>query len=423
MTSGASSVAELAEVSLVSEDMSQQPFDYFAQLVENAPVLWSTRQKAWFVSRYDDVSHALRNDSFGSDRVGPYLASRIPEADRERFDRMFAILARWLVFLSPPDHTRLRGLVHKSFTPRRVKTLQAKAQEIATDLAAAVNAKLRAGETVDLMADYCMPLPGQMIAGMFGVPVEDGARLKHWAEELGLFVNGALRDPDRNERVAQAMSEFEVYLLELIEKYRREPADNILSGLVEANDQDGTLTELELLATCTLILDAGYKTIQTAMTNAIYLLMDSPEDWDRLAAEPALAMTAVEEFMRFMGPGNVIVRRADEDMEIGGEKISAGDRVYLLTGAANRDPRQFERPDELVLDRRDNQHLMFGQGIHFCLGASLARMELVAGLRTFVSTVERPELAVDPAELPWHRTLILHGMSALPVRRRGGAES
>lgn len=292
-------------------------------------------------------------------------------------------------------------------------------------LATSLRDRLNAGETVDLMAEYAMPLPGQMIAGMFGVPIEDGARLKKWAEELGLFINGFrvgnLDRADRDERVANAMHEFEEYLLGLIEGYRREPADNILSGLVEANDNDGTLTEVELLATCTLILDAGYKTIQNAMTNALYILMQSPDDWDRLASDSAVAMTAVEECLRFLGPGNVIVRRAVKDIEIGGEHIEAGSRIYLLTGAANRDPNQFEEPDQFRIDRRDNQHLMFGRGIHSCLGSSLARMELVAGLTTFVREIDRPELAVDPAELPWHRVLILHGTDSLPVRRRAAA--
>lgn len=407
----------LAQVSLVTPEMSADPFAYFAELVERAPVLWNARQRAWFVSGYDDVSAALRDESFGSDRVGPYLESRVPAGDKERFTHLFEILGRWMVFLAPPDHTRLRGLVHRSFTPRRVKALKGRAADIAAELADSVAARLAAGETVDLMADYCVPLPGQMIAEMFGVPVKDGVRLKGWAEELGLFVNGSLNDGQRNERVSAAMAEFEGYLLGLIARYREQPADNILSGLVEANDADDTLSELELIATCTLILDAGYKTIQNAMANAILVLMQSPGDWERLATDPTVGVAAVEECLRFLGPGNVIVRRASRDIELRGERIAAGSRVYLLTGAANRDPAKFEDPQTFRIDRRDNQHLMFGQGIHFCLGASLARMELAAGLTTLVQRVPRFELAIDNVDLPWHRVLILHGIEALPVRR------
>jgi cytochrome P450 len=407
--------AELASVDLTGPEISADPFEYFARLRVEAPVFWNTRHRAWLVARYSDVVNAMRDDAFGSDRVGPYF-DRVKVADRQRLDRLVGILSRWLVFLSPPDHTRLRGLVHKSFTPRRVNALKGRAEEIAEDLAADVARRLKAGETVDLMAAYCMPLPAQMIAGIFGVPVEDGVKLKAWAEELGLFINGALGDPDRDERVAAAMAEFEAYLLALIEHYRKEPADNILSGLVEANDRDGTLSELELLATCTLILDAGYKTIQNAMNNSLLVLMDNPDSWDRLKREPELTGSAVEECLRYYGPGNVIVRRAVRDVTLGDHAISIGDRVYLLPAAANRDSEAFENAEEFMIDRVHNPHLTFGQGIHFCLGASLARMELSVGLAAFLRLVDRPVLAESPSELPWHSLLILHGTEALPVR-------
>lgn len=408
----------LDKVSLTSPELAVDPFPYFEMLVEDAPVLWNTSMKAWLVSRYDDVSAALRDQDFGSDRVGPYLASRVPAEDRQRFERMFDILASWMVFMGPPDHTRLRGLVHKSFTPRRIRLLQGKAEEIAQRLAGAVKSRLDAGETVDLMADYCVPLPGQMIAEMFGVPVEDGVRLKGWAEELGLFINGALADPERNERVAAAMAEFENYLMNLVRQYRREPADNILSGLVEASDDaDGTLSELELIGTCMLILDAGYKTVQNAMANALLTLSSSPADWQRLGSDPSVTGSAIEECLRFLGPGNVIVRRAATDIELGGQRIEAGSRVYLLTGAANRDPRRFGDPQTFLIDRKPNAHLMFGQGIHFCLGTALARMELGAGLTALTRTIDPPVLAVAQEDLDWHRVLILHGIDALPVRK------
>jgi cytochrome P450 len=409
--------ADLARVSLVSDEIAADPFPYFAQLVDQEPVFWNERQRAWLVSTYDEVTEAFRNEGIDADRIGPYVASRVPEEDRERFSRMFDILGRWLVFLSPPDHTRLRGLVHKSFTPRRVAVLQEKVEGIATGLARDLRARLEAGEnSVDLMADYCVPLPGQVIAEMFGVPVEDGARLKGWAEELGLFINGALGDPQRNERVAVAMAEFERYLKALVERYRKEPEDNILSGLVAANDNDDTLNELELIATCMLILDAGYKTIQNATANAMLTLMQAPDAYERLAAHPELIKSAVEECLRYSGPGQIIVRRANRDLELGGQRIEKGSRVYLLTGAANRDPSKFEAPQEFRIDRAANPHLTFGQGIHFCLGASLARMEMAIGINTLLQELPRLELAVPPQDLKWHRVLILHGVESLPVR-------
>jgi len=415
------SFPDLAEVSLVDCQVKANPYPYFAELVEKAPVLWSSRMQAWLVADYELVSAALRNPDISSDRIQPYLESKIPEEDRERFSRMFEILGRWLVFLGPPDHTRLRGLVHKSFTPRRVRQLKDEADGIATELAQKVKARLDAGETVDLMSEYCNPLPATMIAGLFGVPLEDGYRLKGWAEELGLFINGALGAPERNNRVAKAMAEFEEYLLEQIARYRQEPADNILSGLVEANDNDGTLTEVELLATTMLILDAGYKTVQNALNNSLLMLLQSPEDWERLASDQSVSVSAVEEFLRMVGPGYIVVRRVGKDMEFGGQHLKEGQRVYLLTGAANRDPKVFENPQTLKIDRAENPHLAFGQGIHFCLGASLARMELSAGLEALVREIPCPELAVPTEDLKWHDVLILLGVDALPVRKRSTA--
>ncbi len=412
--------ADLAQVSLVSAEMCADPFDYFAALVDRAPVLWNQRHRAWLVSRYQDVVSAFRNDGIDADRIGPYMTSRVAPEDRRRFQHMFDILSRWLVFRSPPDHTRLRRLVHKSFTPRRVAMLRDKTRDVAARLAFDLRRRLVDEHgTVDLLADYCVPLPGLVIAEMFGVPPWDGPRLKHWAEELGLIINASLRDPDRNERVASALAEFEEYLRELIRGYRQSPADNVLSALVKVSDEEGALDELEIIATSMLILDAGYKTVQNAMANAMHTLMAHPEAYERAAADHELVPVAVEECLRYSGPGNVIVRRAGADLDFGGQQISRGSRIYLLTGAANRDPSCFDAPHEFRVDRQENPHVTFGQGIHYCLGAPLARMEMTAGIGTLLTSLPRLELAVESAQLEWHSSLILHGVNCLPVRVAG----
>lgn len=403
-------------LNLVGKEIARDPFPHFTALLEHDPVHWSDAQKAWLISRYDDVVPAFRNPSITSDRMGPYFASRVAEEDRERFARMFDILGRWLVFLEPPDHTRLRGLVHKSFTPRRVKELSDETETIASTLLEDARGAMASGEPIDLARVFCDPLPGAVIARMFGVPVEDGPKLKAWSQDLGLIINGALGDPSRNERTYQAMRKFEDYLNSLIERYREHPEDNILSGLVSANIEDDTLTHEELLATCMLILDAGYKTVQNAMANAVLLLAQEPEMYGRLRHDPDLVKPAVEETLRLLGPGNLIVRRAKEDFTLHGRDIRAGDRVYLLPGAANRDPRHFDDPETFRLDRSPNDHLTFGHGIHFCLGASLARMELEIGLRAIITRLPKLELAVAPDELVWHQMLILHGVEELWVR-------
>lgn len=410
-------VATLARLDLLSDELRADPFPLFAELLEVAPVLWSERHRAWLITRYDDVTAALKHEAFGSDRIAPYLESRVAPQDRDRFKRMFDLLGSMLLFHGAPIHTRLRSLVQKSFTPWRVQALQDEAQRIAAELSEKMLQRLRQGaDHVDLFSEFCAPLPGQVIAGMFGVPVEDGARLKAWAEELGLFMNGALGNPERNERVANAMGDFENYLRLHIDAYRQNPADNILSGLVAAADEGGKLNYDELIATCMLLLDAGYKTVQYALVNSFLALLQLPSDWERLANDPSVAQSGVEECIRFAPPGHYIIRRADRDLEFGGQKIAAGSRIYIVTGAANRDPRRFEEPNRFIIDRKRNPHVSFGGGIHFCLGAPLARMQMKAALTTFLRIMPRLELAVPLTSLEWQRVLILRGLDSLPAR-------
>jgi cytochrome P450 len=404
----------LADTDLASDQNRADPFPYFAELVEQAPVLFNRRHRAWLVSSYDLVCAALRNPAIGSDRISPYVSSA-DESVRDQLGRMFDILSRWMVFVEPPDHTRLRSLVQRSFTPRRVAVLEQRATAIAGELADRVAEALARDGEVDLMGEYCAPYPGMLVAEMFGVPPEDGAVLREWAEVLGLFINGTRSEPGRDERVASAMAEFEDYLRGHIEAYRAEPQDNIFSGLV-TNEGDQALSDTELIAMCMLVLDSGYKTVQNALANALFTLMDHPDDWERLASDPDRLPGAVEECLRYMGSGTLIIRRASADVTIGEAQIHAGDRVYLVSAGANRDPAKFERASEFDIDRSPNPHLSFGQGIHYCLGAALARMEMRVGLAALLERVPRLELAAPATSLNWHRALILHGVERLPAR-------
>lgn len=410
---------ELARTNLASPQMASSPFAFYADLLESGQVLWSERHHAWLVSGYDDVVAAFRHEQMGADRIAPYLRNQLSEDDRARFWRMFEILSKWLVFLDPPDHTRLRKLMHKAFTPRAVQALQGRIQQTAARQAAEVNARLDAGEVVDLVVEFCEVIPPAIFSEMFGFSPEDGGQLKTWTEELGMFINGAPAKPGRDERVQAAVEGLETYFRGSIEKYRAHPAENILSVLVQASEDDDAMSDLELIATCITLIDAGYKTVQNAMCNAIYLLLQSEDGWERLASEPNLMTSAVEECLRLLGPAKTTVRRAKGDIDFGGASIKDGDRIYLVLAAANRDPRRFERPNDFVIDRSDNQHVAFAQGIHFCLGSALARLELTTSLAELVSQVPRPELAVPAEDLPWHRVTLLSGLEKLPVHRPG----
>lgn len=408
----------LEDDDLASDENVADPFAFFADLVEHAPVVFNRRHRAWLISSFDLVESALHNPSIGSDRITPYVSSTDGDAGGP-LSRMFEILSRWIVFLEPPDHTRLRALVQRSFTPRRVAALEARAGDIAAELADRIADLLDRDGEVDLVAEFCVPYPGKMIAEMLGVPVEDGDKLRQWAEVLGLFINGSRKSAERDGRVAEAMGELEGYLRGHIDAYRVSPQDNIFSGLV-ADEDEQALTDIDLIATCMLLLDAGYKTVQNALANSLMTLMAHPATWTRLADQPDLIPRAVEECLRFMGPGNLIVRRASADVEIGGHTIRAEERVYLVPAAANRDPMKFDDPQRFEHDRSPNRHITFGHGIHYCLGAALARMEMKVGIGALIARLPRLELAVDPSMLTWHRVLILHGVERLPVRAAAG---
>jgi cytochrome P450 len=212
------------------------------------------------------------------------------------------------------------------------------------------------------------------------------------------------------------MTDFEAYLRGHIDAYRQNPADNILSGLVAAADDGGKLDYDELIATCMLLLDAGYKTVQYSLVNGLLALLQSPSDWERFASDPGVAQSGVEECIRFAPAGNFIIRRADRDIEFAGQNIKSGSRIFIATGAANRDPDRFEEPNRFVIDRKRNAHVTFGGGIHFCLGAPLARMEMKAALTTFMRIMPRLELAAPLSSLEWQRVLLLRGLDYLPAR-------
>lgn len=410
-------VLDLEHGDLTSAENLADPFGYFADLVEHAPVIFNQRHQAWLVSGFDLVESALHNPAIGSDRITPYVLSNDGATDG-RLERMFETLSRWMVFVEPPDHTRLRMLVQRPFTPKRVAILEDRATDIARELADQVARALERDGEVDLVSQFCVPYPGKMIAELLGVPVDDGDMLRGWAEELGLFINGTRGNAERDQRVAAAMLELESYLRGHIDAYRSTPQDNIFSGLV-ANEGEQSLSDTELIATCMLLLDAGYKTVQNALANALMTIMQHPPAWSRLAADASLMPVAVEECLRYMGPGNLIIRRASADVELDGHSIRAGQRVYLVPAAANRDPRRFDRPQQFILDRTPNQHITFGHGVHFCLGAALARMEMRVGIAALVARLPELELAADPATLPWRRALILHGVERLPAQSVG----
>lgn len=398
-----------AREDLLSPEAVRDPYRYFGELRESSPVFFNERYRSWVLTRYDDVSAAFKDPRFGSDRITPYLEQRRAQGINDASDGVFEILSEWLVFKDPPDHGRLRGLMHRTFTPRAVQKMEHRIQEIATEL---LDALPDEGE-VDLIREFAYPLPAIVIAEMLGVPASDRDLFKGWSDDLSALVFGGMEDPDRHHRASTGMEELVQYLNTLIERFRGEPRDNLISAFIRAQDEGDALSHEEILATCTLLLFGGHETTTNLIGNSLLALIENSDLRQRLQASPELMRPGVEEFLRYDGPAKAVVRMMVDDADIGGHHLSRGDRVFLVCASANRDPRVFRDPDAIDLDRSDGQHLGFGLGPHYCLGAPLARIEGSIALRTVLAGLTEMSLGVD--ELEWHPVLLNRGLMRLPV--------
>jgi cytochrome P450 len=363
---------------------------------------------AWILTRYEDVQAVLRDARFSAERERADLVRDNRDViPTELLGETGAL--RSMLLMDPPDHTRVRGLVNKAFTPRRIAALESRIEALVAKLLDATES----GGGMDVIADFAVPLPAVVIAELLGVPPEDHPRFKAWSSDL-ISALGAEEGPLAGiERARGALAALLDYLGEIVAQRRREPRDDLISGMIAAQEAHDALTDVELLATSNLLLIAGHETTTNLIGNGLLALLRHPEQLARLRAEPDRMPAAIEELLRFDSPVQATVRVATEDVEIGGQSIDAGAIVVCGIGAANRDPAAFERPDELDLDRTDNHHLSFGFGVHFCLGAGLARLEGRVALGRLLE--RHPNLQLDGEEFVFRRHPILRGLTALPV--------
>jgi cytochrome P450 len=311
----------------------------------------------------------------------------------------------------PPDHTRLRSLVSKAFTPRVVEVQRPHIQQIVDGLLDRVEDR----RSMDLIEDFAYPLPVVVICEMLGVPVEDQERFKGWGLDIARGLDAVLLGPDSPviKRSTESRGALANYFRELIADRRSKPRADMLTDLIAAEEAGDKLTENELLATCILLLVAGHETTVNLIGNGTLALLRHPDQLQRLRDNPGLVGTAVEELLRFDGPVQRTARIPAEDITIGGKVIPKGDMVMPFIGAADRDPAQFSEPDRLDIGRTDNRHIAFGWGIHFCLGAPLARVEGQIAINTLVRRL--PKLALATEAPAFRQSLTLRGLSALPV--------
>ncbi|CCF85296.1 cytochrome P450 [Nitrolancea hollandica] len=395
-------------INLLNPENLANPYPLYEQLRSEDPVLWDEFLGRWILTGYADVLGCLRDPRMSAERVGA-LRSQLPEDVIKELQPMERVFESWMLFLDPPDHTRLRGLVNKAFTPRRVEAMRPHIQQIVDELLDRVQNIGR----MDVIHDLAFPLPSTVIAEMLGVPPEDRDQFRRWSSDI-VGISGLIIDPDRAVRAQKSVLALMDYFREIVAQRRASPRDDLISAMIAADDQGKFLSDEELLATCVLLLEAGHETTTNLIGNGLLALLRHPDQLRTLRENPSIIGTAVEELLRYDSPVQLTARIATEDMEIGDKRVSGGNMVILLLGAANRDPAQFLNPNILDLYRRDNRHLSFGQGIHYCLGAPLARIEGQIAFNTVLRRCPGLELTGEPLE--WRQAVSLRGLLALPVR-------
>jgi cytochrome P450 len=390
------------------------PYPTYRELREHDPVYRDRRLMGWIVSRYDDVQAVLRDSSVSSQRPladEPIPRSLEPIADELRELRRFQ--AHWLLYLDPPDHTRLRGLLATAFTPERAARLRPRIQDLIDQLLT----DTPSGE-LEVMRDLARPLPVLVIAELLGLPAEDRGLFRGWSDGIagGMLLQGG---PDAVARLREAhhcQLELIAYFRELIRRRQREPRDDMLSALLAAQGTGAIVSLDELLATCVLLLFAGHETTTNLIGNGVLALLEHPDQLERLRRDPELLSSAVEELLRFDSPVQATGRRATGELRLGNQVIGPNEFLIVLLGSANRDSERFEGPDALDVGRAANRHLAFAQGPHFCLGAPLARLEGQLAIGALVQRLPGLRLAAEPRR---RRHFYLRGLDELPVAFEG----
>lgn len=391
----------------LTPEFLQDPYPTYRQLREEAPIFWSDKSKYWLITRYEDVHSILKDMSYEKQlqrwkQVNP-MVKMIPEVSK-----LMGTRAKWMLNMNPPDHTRLRGLVNRAFTPKMVNEMRPHIQEIADYIID----RLQDKEEFDLVADFAFPLPVVVIAEMLGVPREDREQFKLWSHAL----TDTLEPEPNIEKMKQAnkaTEELYEYLRPLVAERRKNPKNDLITALAAAEEEGKKLTEDELLANCVLILVAGHETTVNLIGNAVRTLLQHQDQLDLLKANPDLIGSAIGEVLRFESPVQTTRRLAGETLELNGTKINEGDMLVLLLGAANRDPAQYENPDTFDIQRDTKKHMAYGHGIHHCLGSSLADAEAQIAVGTLFKRL--PNLRLLDQKIEIRTPFALRGAKKLMV--------
>ena len=391
---------------LLDPEVLADPYPLYHRLRNEDPVHWDPFLHAWVVTRYADVIHVLHHFSANRTPTPEQLSSMGLAA----MNPIAQVMVRQMLFLDPPNHTRLRALASAAFTVRRVERMRSHIQEIMDHLLDAVASKGR----MDLIADFASPAPAIVTAELLGVPVEDHEQLKEWSADFAEMLGNFQHNPDRFPRILRSVENMCSYFRSAMQEQRVNPRDGLVSAMMAADVDGAKLTEDEIIANLIVTMVGGQETTTNLIGNGMLTLLRNPAVMERLRADSSLMASAVEELLRYESPSQHTARLAPEDVEMGGKHIRKRQAVIAVMGAANRDPERFPEPDRLDIDRKDNRHVAFGWAAHFCFGAALARMEGQIAFQTILRRL--PGLTLDTSiPLEWRHNLGLRGLTRLPI--------
>ena len=400
----------LQEVDITSGEFKANPFDFYARLREKAPVFQTTlggKVPVWLVTRYEDVKSVLMDECFAKDQRNVDAKTAFDFPWMPGFVRA---MQNNMLDMDAPDHTRLRNLVHKAFTPRRIQQMQSRIETLSHETLS----KAKSKGQFDLVADYALPIPSTVIAEILGIPAEDMDKFHRWSNNL-LQSNAA--STTGMMKMIPVMWQLFRYVKGQLENRRKHPQGDMLTALVEAEEDGDSLSTDEAIAMVVILLIAGHETTVNLIASGTLALLEHPDELERLRADSSLMPSAVEELLRYTVPVETATERyAKEPITMHGVTIPTGGLMLAALASANRDESVFENPDTLDISRSPNRHFSFGHGMHYCLGAPLARMEGAIALDTLIHELPDLRLAVRPEQLIWRNGMVIRGLERLPVQ-------
>ena len=391
-------------------DFIRNPYRIYSYLRAAAPLLWTDkfRSGAWVVSRHADVLAGLHDARLSSQRSHT-LTAALPRDVQGEFEAFNRIFSRWMLFLDPPEHSRLRKLLNKEFTPNMIQRMRPRIQQVVDSLLDDVVGK----SEIEFMTEFANPLPVRVIAEMLGIPGEDQSDFQIWSDDLASFFGNPSGTVEMARRAQSSLISLTEYFRALLPERREHKGDDLVSLLLRVEEEGDGLTNEELLAQCTLLLVAGHETTRNLLGNGMLALLQHPEQFAKLRENPSLMTSAVREFARYDSPVQFSGRAATKDFQWHDQEIKKGQTVILLLGSANHDPEKFTNPDALDISRDEGISLSFGHGTHFCIGAALAHAEAEIAFTTLLERTSSLRLLDDvPA---WRPNMSFRGLSRLPL--------